>query len=368
MSLIKGVEKLAVYKDISIFDYKPLTTRIFKDNDEGKERVLLTLGACSYINKAHLSLWDSHILVGKFCSIANEVNFVVGGNHDYNSVTTFFINYPDFLKYIKISTEEKELLLKEEDNPLAKSMVPKSYQVIIGNDVWIGAHVTIVNGVKIGNGAVIGTGAVVAKDVPPYAIVIGNPARIIKYRFSEDIINKLLAIKWWNWSPEKIVRNSKLFLNIEKFVEKFYSADLQYPVPDDLGNKIKSDREQGKTVYTCIADFGALEPLWRKIIKEFIAAFRKNDSLMLTMWTGLGVKNDSLKMIDDYIKSLNPNGISLPINVIISNNNKIFSPYALIQANYFITTREDINTYCIDWLMNTQVKVISALNRNIFSQ
>ena len=74
----------------------------------------------------------------------------------------------------------------------------------IGNDVWIGAHATVLSGVTIGDGAVVGACAVVAKDVPPYAVVVGNPARVVKFRFEDDVIAKLLAIKWWDWPPEQV--------------------------------------------------------------------------------------------------------------------------------------------------------------------
>ena len=79
--------------------------------------------------------------------------------------------------------------------------------IVIGNDVWIGYEAVIMSGVTIGDGAIIGTRAVVTKDVPPYAIVGGSPARVLKKRFSDDIIDKLLKIKWWNWPVEKITRN-----------------------------------------------------------------------------------------------------------------------------------------------------------------
>lgn len=81
----------------------------------------------------------------------------------------------------------------------------------IGNDVWIGANVTILRGVHIGDGAVIGANTLVNKDIPPYAIVVGCPARVIKYRFEETVIQKLLNLKWWNWTDEKIQRNLALF-------------------------------------------------------------------------------------------------------------------------------------------------------------
>lgn len=83
----------------------------------------------------------------------------------------------------------------------------------IGHDVWIGANVVILRGVKIGTGAVIGAGAVVTHDVPPYAIVVGVPARILKYRFSQDVIEALLNSKWWDAPPEKISKLVKLINN-----------------------------------------------------------------------------------------------------------------------------------------------------------
>ena len=79
--------------------------------------------------------------------------------------------------------------------------------IIVGNDVWIGYGATLMEGVTVGDGAIIGAMAVVASDVPPYAIVIGNPAKILRYRFPPDRINEMLKLKWWDWQPEKIKEN-----------------------------------------------------------------------------------------------------------------------------------------------------------------
>ncbi|MFT8607953.1 CatB-related O-acetyltransferase, partial [Liquorilactobacillus ghanensis] len=96
-------------------------------------------------------------------------------------------------------------------------------KVTIGNDVWIGYRVIICQGVTIGDGAIIGAGAVVTKDVAPYTIVGGVPAKEISNRFSDEIIAKFLRIKWWDWSLEKINDNLELFYQPEKFVKRFYS-------------------------------------------------------------------------------------------------------------------------------------------------
>lgn len=85
--------------------------------------------------------------------------------------------------------------------------------IVIGNDVWIGKEATILSGVTIGDGAVVGCKALVAKDVPPYTIVGGNPAKVIKKRFPNDIIEKLLKIKWWDWEDEKIEKAIPLLLS-----------------------------------------------------------------------------------------------------------------------------------------------------------
>ena len=93
------------------------------------------------------------------------------------------------------------------------------FETIIGNDVWIGEKVFIKDGIRVGDGAIIGAGAIVTKDVPPYAIVAGVPARIIRYRFDEDVILKLLKIQWWDWSDEKLANNKRSLKTPQDLIE-----------------------------------------------------------------------------------------------------------------------------------------------------
>lgn len=127
--------------------------------------------------------------IGKFCSISNEVVILLGREHRKDWITTY--PFPAFGGDWPEAQEIKEFETGKGD-------------IIIGNDVWICYGAIILSGINIGDGAIVGARAVVTKDVPPYTIVAGNPAREIGKRFDEDIISKLLDLKWWNWTDEKI--------------------------------------------------------------------------------------------------------------------------------------------------------------------
>lgn len=146
------------------------------------------------------------IQIGNFCSIAGNITVFLGGNHRHDRVTTFpfgHIHQDTFNNF------------NGEGHPASKG------DIIIGNDVWIGQNTTIMSGVNIGDGAVIANNSHVVKDVEPYSIVGGNPAKLIKYRFTKEQIEKLLEIKWWDWEDNKINRFLPLLCNdnIDQFIE-----------------------------------------------------------------------------------------------------------------------------------------------------
>ncbi|MBV7389230.1 Vat family streptogramin A O-acetyltransferase [Enterococcus alishanensis] len=138
----------------------------------------------------HYEFLGDQLIIGKFCAIASGIEFVMNGaNHRMNSITTYPFNIMGH-GWEKATPELSDLPFKGD--------------TIVGNDVWIGQSVTVMPGVKIGNGAIVAANSVVTKDVPAYHIVGGNPAKIIKPRFSAEKISQLEELKWWDWSAEKI--------------------------------------------------------------------------------------------------------------------------------------------------------------------
>ena len=142
----------------------------------------------------HYPINNDKLVIGKFCSIACGAKFIFNSaNHTLSSLSTY--PFPIFF-------EEWELDVKNITNAW-----DNKGDIVIGNDVWIGYEVVIMAGVTIGDGDIIGTGAVVTKDIPPYTIVGGIPAKPIRKRFKQETIDILLKIKWWNWSDEKIYKH-----------------------------------------------------------------------------------------------------------------------------------------------------------------
>ena len=155
----------------------------------------------SYIG-VHANPYAARVIIGKYTSIANGLRIIIASHPSviYDTVS----NYPFY---------EKHKL----DYPKCKVRG----RVVIGNDVWIGENACIVGETTIGDGAIIGAFSVVAKDVPPYSIVAGSPIKILRYRFTNEQIERLLKMKWWEWDKEKLFDAVPDMRDIDKFLDKY---------------------------------------------------------------------------------------------------------------------------------------------------
>jgi Acetyltransferase (isoleucine patch superfamily) len=177
---------------------KDKTARILS----GCQIVNTTIGKYSYIGDFTCVI---NCAIGNFTSIAQ--NCIIG---DASHPITWVSTSPVFYSGTNIMGKN-----------FANNIFDPYLKTEIGNDVWIGSNCLIKAGVRIGNGAIVGMGSIVTHDIPDYEIWAGNPAKLIKKRFKENDINKLLKIKWWNWSDETVKNEAKYFNDIESFLNKY---------------------------------------------------------------------------------------------------------------------------------------------------
>ena len=153
-----------------------------------------SVGSWSYgFPKVYDSGSGAKLSIGKYCGFGEEVMILLSDEHNTRSVSSYPFN-----------------TFWGTERPWSKGNIE------IGNDVWVGNRATIMSGVIIGDGAVIGAGAVVAKDVPAYAVAVGNPAQVVKYRFSQERIAELLNLRWWEWSFEKVKANCEFLFSLKE--------------------------------------------------------------------------------------------------------------------------------------------------------
>lgn len=182
----------------------------YYDHPEGPEKF------CERAILYHYPHMKDRLVIGKFCAIADGVRFVMNGaNHSLDGLSTF----PFAIFGNGWNADEVDW---------AKGSRGDTH---VGNDVWIGMGATIMPGVRIGDGAIIGALAVVARDVPPYAVVAGNPAQVVKRRFDAQTIDRLLAIAWWDWPADKITQAIPAITNGDLDALEGFATDVRRSIP-----------------------------------------------------------------------------------------------------------------------------------------
>lgn len=276
-----------------------------------------------------------NIHIGNYVSIATDTSFCVGSNHNYRSLK-MGLDLPEDTSFIFLNKG----------------------QILVQNDVWIGHGATIMAGVTIHNGAVVAANSHVVKDVPPYAIVGGNPAKIIKYRFSKDIIKKLQAIKWWDWSNEKISANQN-WLNtykIQDFCEKFYPEAFENKMAVQPPSYIKY--LLGKRIYLYFIDVHSEFSLWKQVVNIFYKLHSNSNEVIV--FAADKDNLDGMNEVKTFVKNTVPNE---------SHSNFYFvdeledEKSLMSCADFYIANRDTLTILRSEFADDYGAEILSAVDR-----
>ena len=325
---------------------------IFQTYNSARKNKILTIGPHSYVEQIQIDIGieeRSHVLIGKFCSISLDVVFEIGQNHPIYSASTYpFRAIPPLAPGII-------------DNPYT---LDNHYHIILGNDVWVGRGAMFLSGVRVGNGAIIGAGAVVRKDVPPYAIVIGNPARIVKYRFPKKTIDQFQRIKWWNWTFEKILEHIDEMDNGEVFAEHY---DRELPeTQTDATDTLKKLRAKGKDIFSYTIDPKDTKPTWEGVVDQYLFNFNKYTEAVLVL-RALSGSEEILRQIKEKLSSSRDN--ALHPEVFLYNDDDITSLELMRYTDVYLVGASPHHIYDMNWVDNFGIMVRSAFDfdRDLFA-
>lgn len=275
------------------------------------------------------------IAIGKGCSLAESITFMIDLNHDYASVCQGAVSF----------------LSKSPSH----SRAPRKGSIILQNDVWVGHGATVMAGVTLHNGCVVAADAVVTKDVPPYAIVGGNPAKILRYRFDSDIIDALQKIAWWDWDPQtQRLRQEDFLLPVPEFVAKYLpeaEQRIQGPATVPPRTLACETIHSSKTVLV-IPDFSDAYPLYPRIFEQYFTKNRPDLALLIYL-SAKDSTPENLNLIQRILRRYE----NCDCDVILQTGETL-EEYALFQlADYFVTTRskDTVLRTCLADLCQTKI-------------
>lgn len=341
---------------ISVPPYAQQKSIIKANYDRFPEYPLLIIGKESYLQGVIENSDEGHsetgrmihnLQIGSYCSIALDIYFLIGRNKNYSRVSTSVARVLHTANNIYAAHHEKG-------------------SVIIKNDVWIGRKVSVMSGVTIHNGAVIAACSHVVKDVPPYAIVGGNPAKVIGYRFSEEIIEQLEKIQWWNWSDEKIEQNAKYFNDdVDGFCERFYKESCE-----EIEEVHKNAIEHGKDTYFMLVDYGDNYSVLEEVLNEFIKKWCQCEDKKLELFFE-EQNTEEIKYMLELMKIIiglykDPN---LKCEISLQCGNLQMVKYHLVYADHLIINRNENTILLMDYARKygTNIEIISGVDVPIFT-
>lgn len=293
----------------------------------------------------------SHLVyIGRYCAIGDNIRIFCDVDHDYHSVYMGII--PEYSDPSDMATA------REKAGQIVKRMHSKG-MVIIGNDVWIGNDVSLISDVTIGNGSVIGAGSVVAKDIPPYTIWCGNPARCIGNRFDPNIASDLQRISWWDYDISHLKEiESDMKGEVEDFVAKYA------PLAKDLRKSSLSYRPgNNKPTFVFFLDSESDFPTYGDVLEQFISGFSDQSVNLLVCY--YGDKDGDLEIITSLsglFDKLQGRTNIYPIKLSYQDEESVIS-----NSDYLVLGRDIRNIQRISYAMKYGVKCISGVNRPIFT-
>ena len=284
-----------------------------------------------------------NLQIGKYSSLAEDILFLMDVDKDYRQVCMGALS----------AFQGRDF--KTKMNRRRKG------QIIIQNDCWIANGVTIMSGVTVHNGAIIAARSVVTKDVPPYAIVAGNPAKVIKYRFDKQQIQDLQQIAWWDWSQDKIKENAELFHHdVSEFISKHIEEAKR-----EFGNALPSASANisgAQRTYLFIPDFYEPYPIYEKVIGEFARSFNGRNVGIVIYIRKDNRAEANVSKIHNILEKYDD--CDFLVNIF---SEKVEDERSLFKtADYYITTRtkENVQRTCFADLCNT--KCISGVDIPVF--
>ena len=270
-----------------------------------------------------------NLQIGKYSAVAEGIKFYIDLDHDYKSV------FQGCISEFKNEDINSQYMFKKK----------RKGEIIIGNDCWIGNNATIMNGVVVHDGAVVAAESVVTKDVPPYTIVGGNPAKVLKKRFDDEIIDALRIIRWWDWDSRKLITERESIIgDVTAFISKHFSESWRRI--DNLSKKdpfYKRFINTGK-VFAYIVDHSIPVPSYPYIIKEFCSAFNNmNSQLILYFPPCLNNKDKAVKSVCEELKKYEDSECF--VSLVYDDLTCIES--IIKNCDAYITSRSPLNIYAI---------------------